>query len=34
MGVNLKVKAGKLKLNSPVVMVSGTFGYGVVSIQQ
>lgn len=28
MGVNLKVKADKLKLNSPVVMVSGTFGYG------
>jgi len=28
MGVNLKVKAGKLKLNSPIVMVSGTFGYG------
>ncbi|MCD6221817.1 dihydroorotate dehydrogenase, partial [bacterium] len=28
MGVSLKVKAGKLKLNSPIVMVSGTFGYG------
>jgi len=28
MEVNLNVKMGKLKLNSPIVMVSGTFGYG------
>lgn len=32
MGVNLKVKLGKIKINSPIIMVSGTFGYGIENI--
>ena len=27
MGINLKVKIGKLQLNNPVMVASGTFGY-------
>ena len=27
MGINLKVKIGKLQLNNPVMAASGTFGY-------